>query len=61
MPELAEKKSELVVQSAAMNEHALGTVAIKAVAVLSTTFLGTMHPTAVAVVCVGYVSCHSCN
>ena len=50
--------------SMSMNEHAMGTVAIKTVAVLSTTFLGTMHPTAVATVRVGsvfYHSCHSCN
>ena len=47
--------------SVATNEHAMWTVAIKTVAVLSTTFLGTMHPTTVATVCVGYVSCHSCN
>ena len=47
--------------SVAMNEHAMGTVAIKTVAVLSTTFLGTMHPTAVATVRAISVSCHSCN
>ena len=41
--------------SVSMNEHAMGTVAIKTVAVLSTTFLGTMHPTAVASVRVGSV------
>ena len=33
--------------SVATNEHAMWTVAIKTVAVLSATFLGTMHPTAV--------------
>ena len=47
--------------SVATNEHAMGTVAIKTVAVLSTTFLGTMHPTAVATVRASSVSCHSCN
>ena len=41
--------------SMATNEHAMGTVAIKTVAVLSTTFLGTMHPTAVASVRAGSV------
>ena len=34
----------------AKNEHAMGTVAIKPVAVLATTFLGTMHPAVVATV-----------
>ena len=34
----------------AKNEHAMGTVAIKTVAVLATTFLGTMHPAVVATV-----------
>ena len=47
--------------SVATNEHAMGTVAIKTVAVLSTTFLGTMHPTAVATVRASSVSCHSCT
>ena len=42
--------------SVSMNEHAMGTVAIKTVAVLSTTFLGTMHPTAVATVRAGSIS-----
>ena len=41
--------------SVATNEHAMWTVAIKTVAVLSTTFLGTMHPTAVATVRAGSV------
>ena len=47
--------------SVATNEHAMWTVAIKMVAVLSTTFLGTKHPTAVATVRVGYGFCHSCD
>lgn len=36
--------------SVAKNEHAMGTVAIKTVAVLAATFLGTVHPTVVATV-----------
>ena len=42
--------------SVATNEHAMWTVAIKTVAVLSTTFLGTIHPTAVAMVRAGFLS-----
>ena len=42
--------------SLAKNEHGVGTVAVKTVAVLVATFIGTMHPTAVSTVRVGCIS-----
>ena len=42
--------------SLAKNEHGVGTVTVKTVAVLVATFFGTMHPTAVSMVRVGCIS-----